>query len=412
MPEKRAGRGEVLMAIILCAVEDRGARKQALGSTPRAFAYGGVTIDVDKDSTSGVVVAHLSITTDECRRNLSKPEIENLLSGYPPFWRTMLTCNGDTFTSQVRGDDIFRGGWVVGVGLSEEAPVPLYMAIEGRMKSNTDGSRGGVFVESLNRVRDILVKIIQPMYPNDATVQEATDAVVKMVAENSDSSFPEWLGYNQKTLTRTECTLAMQLFNLGRSDKRKGERFRELLDVERVRRGVVEAAYRGVHRNKEYFPTFSVDEPQKCWEEYQNTERKSRSHTAPCLQIRHPDGLMITAPPTSLFSSAPRIAEGPTRWVKTYQNSRLSSSKGLEADNKPFRTPAMPVQRRSLWSLCLCGTQRTLRKYGEIWASSSLQDSSPNFALPALIHGHPVDLVEACIGSSTLCKWARQERFQ
>lgn len=202
---------KVIYAYILCTIDEVSVKPRR--DRPQVFDFGGICIKPTLDPTSGEVLVH--IIGSKIQRNLTKHEVECLLDGYPPFYREYMTCNNFFVPSPIQSiEDVARGGWVIGVGLSSTEPILIYMDT----LRDSKAKRGTVFYRSFIRVKAVLVNNIQPLFPDDKNVQATINAITYMIEEETQSGVERALqgsdmASEAKLLSQPECILAMRIFN-------------------------------------------------------------------------------------------------------------------------------------------------------------------------------------------------------
>ncbi|KDR82094.1 hypothetical protein GALMADRAFT_240585 [Galerina marginata CBS 339.88] len=220
---------KVIHAFILMSLEPEGSSRTTFAPVPlppHHFELGNLVIAAERHEESGEVVVHLiPHGFVDNHLDLTPHEIECLLAGYPPYYREYLECYGHRVPSPIRSDaDVYRGGWVVGVGLSaSNYPLPLYFDTF-RFRETYEW-RGNMFWRALTRVRDVVENNIKPLYLDDpvaarnvqATIAglnylifQCTDSGVSGSLRNSDMvDYRTRLG----ELTMEQCVTAMRIFN-------------------------------------------------------------------------------------------------------------------------------------------------------------------------------------------------------
>jgi hypothetical protein len=108
---------EAMLAFIFCTCKKWGIR--AIAVRPLNFDFGGTTIKLRRCPITQEVIAHV---TGSLEYNLTKAEVQCLIDGYPPFYREMINCGRHIIPSPIRDDrDMYRGGWIISVGLSGDS---------------------------------------------------------------------------------------------------------------------------------------------------------------------------------------------------------------------------------------------------------------------------------------------------
>ncbi|KAF8538731.1 hypothetical protein BDD12DRAFT_841313 [Trichophaea hybrida] len=244
-----------VLAFILCTIDNFLPRALVQWPPPSIFDHGSVIVAATQDPHTGIVRVHVE---GQFRRHLTKVEASRLLNGYPPFYRETLQCGSVDIPSPIKDDSyVKRGGWVIGVGLSNTAPVPVYMdCVKYTDAQGRTRPRSGVFWQSFDWVLMILKTNILPLFPHDRNINATINAIVHMVQNETDSNGEPWLvgsdiGSTRGNLYRPECMRALAIFN---QTAPLPQSLQETLraDIESILLPVLTAAYEGVRRCIEY----------------------------------------------------------------------------------------------------------------------------------------------------------------
>lgn len=205
------------------------------------FNFLNLKITAERHKESGEVLVHVLFNNShflDSHRNLTPHEIDCLLRGYPPYYRQYLECYNHWIPSPIQSDaDIYRGGWIIGVGLTSERshpPLPVYV--------NTGPQVGWepVFWRPLKRVLAIIKNNIKQLYTDERNacniqatiggleymIEQVTQSGVHAKLQNSDLY---QLG-RDKELSAEECITAMAIFNESpHMDDQRLEKLREEL---------------------------------------------------------------------------------------------------------------------------------------------------------------------------------------
>ena len=192
-----------------------------------------LSITAERHEESGEVLVHVLFNNShflDSPRNLTPHEIDCLLRGYPPYYRQYLKCYNHRISSPIQSDaDIYRGGWIIGVGLTSnrdrsQRPLPVYVNTCPQVLVGWERTPP-VFWRPLNRVLAIIKNNIKRLYKDErnarniqATIEgleymigEITESGVHAKLQNSDL-YPSQLG-RDKELSAKECITAMAIFN-------------------------------------------------------------------------------------------------------------------------------------------------------------------------------------------------------
>lgn len=251
---------EMLLAFIFCSftlewtsVDVNFSRLSMFYSNQRA------KISPHRDRKSHKLLLHLK---GGLNLNLTKGEVDCLMKGYPPFYRETIYCGIYQIASPIRNrDDVARGGWVIGVGLSgghslgfeKLQPTAVYWDnVEYCNHRTGTVRRGGVFWRSFDRVLDILENNINKIFPTDADVQAVMDAIAYMIRTESQSGVEACFNESKipseatiASLNRSECILAMNIFNRSPNIP-ENELLALKAEIEPILRPMTAAAYFGV----------------------------------------------------------------------------------------------------------------------------------------------------------------------
>jgi hypothetical protein len=184
------------------------------------------------ENVGGVLTAHLhagddSIGTTFGEPGLTKAEVECILQGFPPFYRSVLKLpNGQYVRSPIHSkEDINRGGWITGVGISVNGPWPTYR----HNMAYTSPYQGGrlwphtVMGNAVRRVGERFRDFAQ-YFPNDKAVRLANELFDYMIKDDSHltcysqyCSTPGYFDYSDVTkindLTASEWESVLLLYN-------------------------------------------------------------------------------------------------------------------------------------------------------------------------------------------------------
>ncbi|KAF8803269.1 hypothetical protein BYT27DRAFT_7195865 [Phlegmacium glaucopus] len=204
---------------------------------PQEFNLLNLAITAERHEESGEVLVHVLFKDSgppNPHRNLTPHEIDCLLGGYPPYYREYLECYNHIIPSPIQSaTDIYRGGWIIGVGLTSERlhhPLPVFV--------NTDwknmvaqptlwkaGDRGPtVFWRPLYRVLAIVENNIKQLYTderNARNIQATIDGLKYMIRNITESGVHTELRNSDvyhyerrnRELSAEECITAMAIFN-------------------------------------------------------------------------------------------------------------------------------------------------------------------------------------------------------
>ena len=170
---------------------------------------------------------------------MTKKCLEARIAGYPLWYREhLIVAYGPIVPHPIKNrDDIYRAGWIIGVGLSKSSPLSSSRAdIDFRDKP----------------VKRVLAKMrdeIQPHFPQDLTLEAGISAIEHMLLERTGSGVERWptadlhKGFDKDVtaaLSGSDCIFAMSLFNkLGPLSELDRSRLALIL------KPVLDAAFRG-----------------------------------------------------------------------------------------------------------------------------------------------------------------------
>ncbi len=173
---------KTVLAFILCAMKSN----DRVGVHDRDdHRFGGCTVSAN--GHNGTVIAHL---TGSVQRNSTKATIEGILAGYPPWYReTLVISHGPVIPHPIKSrDDIFRAGWVVGVGLSEQEPLPW------TPRNEIFSITASTFADKpIKRVLGILEQKLKPHFPDDVHLEAACRAVAYLIRAKTVSGVERYL---------------------------------------------------------------------------------------------------------------------------------------------------------------------------------------------------------------------------
>ena len=215
----------VLVALLLCSVPAHKSNSWREGTATYGddFAFNLRSTGPHQD----LFVAHCSGRLKPERVRYTKAELTALMDGYPPWYRERVVCaHGPTMPFPIRSDaDIFRGRWVVAVGLIEESErklMALYVAPnlgdvqpDGFYYARTNGSH---LRKAVQRVLEILENIGEHIL-NSPELTVTIKAVRYMFYSGTGSGFERHLpgrsiaGGSISQLHAAQCMFAMTLFN-------------------------------------------------------------------------------------------------------------------------------------------------------------------------------------------------------
>ncbi|KAF8158504.1 hypothetical protein B0H34DRAFT_709144 [Crassisporium funariophilum] len=184
---------KVIAAYILCTIWVFS--PSPIHVRPSEFNFGALYIKPELDEESKEVLVHVHhhptrLSQPAPNTNLTVQEIDLLLKGYPPYYRKTLVCFGMNVPSPIKTDaDVQRGGWIIGVGLSDMLPIPVYMDT---MRAPSE-DRGTVFWRSIARVKAIVENNIRPLFPDERAARNIQATI--------------------NGLNQGECIQAMEIFN-------------------------------------------------------------------------------------------------------------------------------------------------------------------------------------------------------
>jgi hypothetical protein len=161
------------------------------------------------------------------RLQYTKKEITALMDGYPPWYREQVVCShGPTIPYPIHSTaDITRGGWVVGVGLSDSNRKPMALYI---VPNTADWQDDGGYFERTNgmhirtavrRVYDALVILQTEYIQNSRDLDNVIAAVHYMIQTGTGSGVERKLpgrtvpGGAITQLDAEQCKFAMKLFD-------------------------------------------------------------------------------------------------------------------------------------------------------------------------------------------------------
>ncbi|KDR79442.1 hypothetical protein GALMADRAFT_137274 [Galerina marginata CBS 339.88] len=210
---------KVIEAFILLTVDDELWPK-IVHKPPPKFHFGTLEIIPEVHKASGEILVHVTSTPNpHPARNLTVKEINCLLRGYPPYYREYLDCYNQRVPSPIRNDaDVYRGGWIIGVGLSSTTPVPLYFDT---FRAPTE-DRGTVFWKAITRVKTIVENNIKPLFPDERVarnIQATINGLDYLIKEKTISGlthtlqYSDMAGYTARNLTQNECATVIRIFN-------------------------------------------------------------------------------------------------------------------------------------------------------------------------------------------------------
>jgi len=223
-----------------------------------------LSITAEAHEESGEVLVHVRFKNSEFpnpHRNLTPHEIDCLLRGYPPYYRQYLDCYNYRIPSPIQSDaDIYRGGWIIGVGLTSESlrrPLPvLPVYVNAVQAALYNGERTPpVFWRSLDRVLAIVKNNIKSLYEDERNVrniQATIEALHYMIWTRTQSGVHAklrnsdlWLlDKRDRELSAEECITAMAIFNESpHMDDQRLEKLKEELTP--ILLDVLKAALRG-----------------------------------------------------------------------------------------------------------------------------------------------------------------------
>jgi hypothetical protein len=194
-----------------------------------------------KQTGEKVVLAHIR---GMMRENLTKGDVEGILSGYPPWYREdVLLPNGVRLRSPIRSySDVMRSGWVVALGMSKQEPLEAAPCPESLSK------------KPIHRLRDILADKILPAIPNEPNITTVLTAVRTMINDLSDSGIfiylrdshgrtTEWKEEIPK-LSKADAEFVLNIFN---SPPNIPLSLNEVTKLEPILLPLLHAAFTGAH---------------------------------------------------------------------------------------------------------------------------------------------------------------------
>lgn len=152
------------------------------------------------ENVGGVLTAHLHAGDDTMHIScdilpLPKMEVECILRGYPPFYRSRIRLPwGEYVNSPIRSkDDITRGGWIVGVGISDCSQATLRHSMT--FTQPYDGGRLWKYTLMANAVKRIGERFedFSEHFPNDKAVKLGRELFAYMIQH--DSNLGVWSKY-------------------------------------------------------------------------------------------------------------------------------------------------------------------------------------------------------------------------
>jgi hypothetical protein len=246
-----------IIAFVLCSVGPR-VRQCNVNETQLQFDE----VDVRLDDRNGVLVAHISSTTQPTPHNLTKDAVMRITSGYPPFYREQIDLGSvGTVPFPIKDErDIKRGGWVIAVGLMaesrpgsgvlQEAPLGLFI--------DEDGSEHAFpnyrpFEKGIRRVHDVINTLFVAAFSDEPNLN-STITLLDHVTRRSQRSITSLdlselarlsskLKEGGETMSKEQCETVMDVFNSSSPlDSDKVEALRPILLV------VLGVALEGVRR--------------------------------------------------------------------------------------------------------------------------------------------------------------------
>jgi hypothetical protein len=248
--------------VVLASVDDSHFAVDRYRGTPRQeFNLLNLSITAERHEQSGEVLVHVLFNNfPNAHRNLTPHEIDCLLRGYPPYYRQYLECYNHRIPSPIQSDaDIYRGGWIIGVGLTSERlhrPLPVYVRAHWRvLASGKSELTPSVFWRSLDRVLAIIKNNIKQLYTDERNVrniQATIKALEYMITHITESGVAakywnsdlRYLKNRDRDLSAEECITAMAIFNESpHMDDQRLEKLKEELTP--ILLEVLKAALRG-----------------------------------------------------------------------------------------------------------------------------------------------------------------------
>ncbi|KAH0536062.1 hypothetical protein FGG08_007028 [Glutinoglossum americanum] len=184
-------------------------------------------------------------------QGLTKADVRHIAMGYPPFYRQHITTHsGVTIAHPIRTErDMYRGGWVIAIGLSTHEPAELYNA-----------RVAPIYGDACSRVLSTINKAITPSFAPSSEAAKlcsiAANAIDEMITSRTGSGiatilyttpFQDCEGRSgaqfTQALTAEQCVFSLRLFNefsIAPLDEERSNQLKPIL------RAVLAAAIAGV----------------------------------------------------------------------------------------------------------------------------------------------------------------------
>jgi hypothetical protein len=172
---------------------------------------------VELMETEKIVLAHLG----KAQRvlDLTKTEVENILDGWPPFYReSFTTVEGHVLNSPIATfDHVRRPAWIVAIGLGRVQPTDVYVD-RSEMKDKA------LFHYALHRLCKVIKDVFSQEWPGNSTVTKLISELDRMTSHGpSAEAVYDWKTDDQNTvaypmpesmkpLTAEQCRSLLRVF--------------------------------------------------------------------------------------------------------------------------------------------------------------------------------------------------------